>query len=53
MKKMVRKALLGMITVGVLAGCASEEDTIVMAPLPQVNSQSLRNQLGVPVSVMV
>lgn len=39
MKKMVRKALLGMITVGVLAGCASEEDTIVMAPLPQVNSQ--------------
>lgn len=24
---------------GILAGCASEEDTIVMAPLPQVDSQ--------------
>ncbi len=28
---------------GVLAGCASEEDTIVMAPLPQVDSQFTTN----------
>lgn len=39
MKKMFRKALLGMLSVGILAGCASEEDTIVMAPLPLVKSQ--------------
>ncbi len=39
MKRVFKKALLGVLTVGILAGCASEEDTIVMAPLPQVDSE--------------
>ncbi|CAM3078794.1 outer membrane protein assembly factor BamB [Vibrio mytili] len=39
MKRVFKKALLGALTVGVLAGCAGEEDTIVMAPLPQVDSE--------------
>ena len=39
MKRVFKKALLGALTVGILAGCASEEDTIVMAPLPQVDSE--------------
>lgn len=39
MKRVFKKALLGALTVGILAGCAGEEDTIVMAPLPQVDSQ--------------
>ncbi|MDF2155561.1 outer membrane protein assembly factor BamB [Vibrio sp. CAU 1672] len=39
MKRVFSKALLGALTVGILAGCAGEEDTIVMAPLPQVDSQ--------------
>ncbi len=43
MKRVFKKALLGALTLGVLAGCASEEDTIVMAPLPQVDSQFTTN----------
>ncbi|GLR07232.1 outer membrane protein assembly factor BamB [Vibrio hyugaensis] len=43
MKRVFKKALLGVLTVGILAGCASEEDTIVMAPLPQVDSQFTPN----------
>ncbi|EDP58592.1 outer membrane protein assembly factor BamB [Vibrio sp. AND4] len=39
MKRVFKKALLGALIVGILAGCASEEDTIVMAPLPQVDNQ--------------
>ncbi len=39
MKRVFKKALLGALTVGILAGCAGEEDTIVMAPLPQVDSE--------------
>ncbi len=38
MKRVFKRALLGALTVGILAGCAGEEDTIVMAPLPQVDS---------------
>lgn len=38
MKNMLKKALTAAMFVGVLSGCASEEDTIVMAPLPQVES---------------
>jgi outer membrane protein assembly factor BamB len=39
MKNMLKKALTTAMFVGVLAGCASEEDTIVMAPVPQVESE--------------
>ncbi|MCG9598233.1 outer membrane protein assembly factor BamB [Vibrio sp. Isolate25] len=39
MKKMLKKALTAAAILGVLAGCASEEDTIIMAPVPQVESQ--------------
>ncbi|KII80211.1 outer membrane protein assembly factor BamB [Vibrio renipiscarius] len=39
MKKMLNKALTAAAILGVLAGCASEEDTIIMAPVPQVESE--------------
>ncbi len=39
MNKMLKKALTTAAILGLLAGCASEEDTIVMAPVPQVNSE--------------
>ncbi len=39
MKNMLKKALTTAMFVGVLAGCASEEDTIIMAPVPQVDSE--------------
>ncbi|KHA60312.1 membrane biogenesis protein [Vibrio variabilis] len=39
MKEMLKKALAVAVLTGVLAGCASEEDTIVMAPVPQVDSE--------------
>ncbi|NOH79041.1 outer membrane protein assembly factor BamB [Vibrio sp. RE86] len=39
MKNMLKKALTTAMFVGVLAGCASEEDTIIMAPLPIVDSE--------------
>ncbi|MCG9679404.1 outer membrane protein assembly factor BamB [Vibrio sp. Isolate24] len=39
MKKMLKKALTAAAILGVLAGCASEEDTIIMAPVPQVESK--------------
>ncbi|MFB9214712.1 outer membrane protein assembly factor BamB [Vibrio sinaloensis] len=39
MKEMLKKALTAAVLTGILAGCASEEDTIVMAPVPQVASE--------------
>ncbi|WP_367987116.1 outer membrane protein assembly factor BamB [Vibrio sp. NTOU-M3] len=39
MKKLLSKALATAVILGTLAGCASEEDTIIMAPLPQVDSE--------------
>lgn len=39
MRKAVKKALAYGLTFSLLAGCASEEDTIVMAPVPVVESQ--------------
>lgn len=38
-KSGLKKALTAAMFVGILAGCASEEDTIVMAPVPQVDSE--------------
>ncbi|PFG46242.1 Beta-barrel assembly machine subunit BamB [Vibrio sp. ES.051] len=43
MKRVFKKALLGALTMGMLAGCAGEKDTIVMAPLPQVESEFTPN----------
>lgn len=39
MKNLLKKALTTAICVGVLAGCASEEDTVIMAPVPEVSSE--------------
>ena len=39
MKNMLKKALATALCVGVLAGCASEEDIIIMSPVPQVNNE--------------
>ncbi|WP_070962543.1 outer membrane protein assembly factor BamB [Vibrio sonorensis] len=39
MNKILRKALASALVLGALVGCASEEDTIVMAPVPVVNSE--------------
>ncbi|WP_194437931.1 outer membrane protein assembly factor BamB [Vibrio fluminensis] len=39
MKKLLNKALTTVAVIGVLAGCASEEDTIIMAPVPQVDNE--------------
>ncbi|GAB2666920.1 outer membrane protein assembly factor BamB [Vibrio panuliri] len=39
MKKLLNKALTTVAVLSVLAGCASEEDTIVMAPVPQVDNE--------------
>ncbi|KLN62815.1 outer membrane protein assembly factor BamB [Vibrio sp. VPAP30] len=39
MKNMLKKALTTAMFVGVLAGCAGEEDTIIMSPVPQVDSE--------------
>ncbi len=39
MKKMLSRALMCAVVLGGVVGCASEEDTIVMAPLPVVDSQ--------------
>lgn len=39
MNKLVKKVLLSATVLGVLAGCAGEEDTIIMAPVPQVSSE--------------
>ncbi|CCN46356.1 Lipoprotein yfgL [Vibrio nigripulchritudo MADA3029] len=39
MKKVLNRALMCALAVAGLAGCAGEEDTIVMAPLPVVESQ--------------
>ncbi|MCG7489951.1 outer membrane protein assembly factor BamB [Vibrio sp. Of14-4] len=39
MKKMLKRAIASAAIVGILAGCASEEDTVIMAPVPKVNSE--------------
>lgn len=39
MKNLLKKALATAMCVGVLAGCASEEDTVIMAPVPEVSSE--------------
>lgn len=39
MKKLLNKVLVSAMAIGVLAGCAGEEDTIIMAPLPVVQSE--------------
>jgi outer membrane protein assembly factor BamB len=39
MNRLVKKVLLSISVLGVLAGCSSEEDTIIMAPLPTVQSE--------------
>lgn len=44
MKRMFQKSVLSKFTIcalglGLLAGCASEEDTVIMAPVPVVNSE--------------
>ncbi len=39
MKKLLKRALTAVAVIGVLAGCAGEEDTIIMAPVPEVKSQ--------------
>lgn len=53
MKNVFRRAVLGLITVGILAGCAGEEDTIIMAPVPQVKVSLLQRVAGVLRLVMV
>ncbi|WCE30303.1 outer membrane protein assembly factor BamB [Vibrio sp. SCSIO 43137] len=39
MKKVLGRVLAGTMILAALAGCSSEEDTVIMAPVPQVNSQ--------------
>ncbi|MBF8999129.1 MULTISPECIES: outer membrane protein assembly factor BamB [Vibrio] len=39
MKKMFNKVLLSASVLGLLAGCAGEEDNVIMAPVPQVKNQ--------------
>ena len=39
MKKMLKRAIASAAIVGILAGCASEEDTVIMAPVPKVNNE--------------
>ncbi|PNH91471.1 outer membrane protein assembly factor BamB [Vibrio diazotrophicus] len=39
MKKMFNKVLLSSAVLALLAGCASEEENVVMAPVPVVNSE--------------
>ncbi|WP_428772263.1 outer membrane protein assembly factor BamB [Vibrio sp.] len=39
MKKLLKTLLLPTLAAGALIGCASEEDTIIMAPVPQVSSE--------------
>lgn len=38
MQKVLKQAVSVALAVGILAGCAGEEDTVQMAPLPQVKS---------------
>lgn len=43
----LRKTLLvGLVASVLLAGCSSEQDTIVMSPLPEVTSQFTGNRVG-------
>lgn len=38
-KAVAKKAIVCAAAIGILAGCASEEDTIIMAPVPTVTSE--------------
>lgn len=50
----LRKTLLvGLVASVLLAGCSSEQDTIVMSPLPEVTSQFTRKPCGINPSVTV
>ncbi|MGC9459453.1 PQQ-binding-like beta-propeller repeat protein, partial [Vibrio genomosp. F10] len=44
MKKLLSRVLLSAIAMGTLIGCASEEDTIIMAPVPLVDSEFTPDQ---------
>lgn len=44
MTKWLKNILVAAIAAGTIAGCSSETDTIIMAPLPLVNSQFVPNQ---------
>lgn len=39
MKKLFSRLLIGSLIAAGLAGCSSEEDTVIMAPVPQVQSE--------------
>ncbi|QSA18644.1 outer membrane protein assembly factor BamB, partial [Vibrio furnissii] len=39
MKKMFNKVLLSAAVLGLLAGCAGEEENVIMAPVPVVKSE--------------
>lgn len=39
MNKLFSRILLGSLALSTIVGCSSEEDTVVMAPVPQVSSQ--------------
>ncbi|WP_375752808.1 outer membrane protein assembly factor BamB [Vibrio sp. HN007] len=39
MKKLFSRLLVGSLIAAGLAGCSSEEDTVIMAPVPQVSSE--------------
>ncbi len=39
MKKLLSRFLLSSLVIAGIAGCSSEEDTVIMAPVPQVSSQ--------------
>ncbi|MDG3087242.1 outer membrane protein assembly factor BamB [Vibrio hannami] len=39
MKKLFSRILIGSVIAAGLAGCSSEEDTVIMAPVPQVQSE--------------
>ncbi|MCK6265390.1 outer membrane protein assembly factor BamB [Vibrio sp. ZSDE26] len=44
MKKILSRLLMSAVAVGTLIGCASEEDTIIMAPVPVVTSEFTPDQ---------
>lgn len=52
MQKVFKRALTVALAIGVLAGCASEEDSIHMAPLPVVKIRSLQKLYGLTVLAM-
>lgn len=45
MQKVFKRALTVALTLGILAGCASEEDTNQMAPLPAIENTIASTQV--------